>query len=128
MDVLLSIKPKYADLIIDGKKKFEFRKTRFNKDKIDNVLIYSTSPVKKIIGRVTIGNILEGHPKNIWKKCHKHSGLTKEEFFTYFADKEIAYALSIEDVEHFAKPIDPYIEFDGFVPPQSYCYWNKPLN
>ncbi len=128
MDVLLSIKPKFADKIIVGEKKFEFRKTRLSKDKVDDIYIYSSSPVKKIIGKVTISKILEGHPKKIWKICHKFAGLTEEEFFSYYDGKEIAYALAIENVEHFNEPIDPYIEFEGFVPPQSYCYWNKPLN
>ena len=128
MDVLLSIKPKYADKIIEGEKKFEFRKTRLCKERIDDIYIYSSSPVKKIIGKITINKILEGHPKKIWELCHKYSGLTEEEFFSYFAGKEIAFALVIEEVEQFNEPIDPYAKFDGFMPPQSYRYWNKILN
>lgn len=71
---------------------------------------------------------MEGHPKKIWELCHKYSGLTEEEFFSYFTGREIAFALVIEDVEHFSEPIDPYAKFSDFVPPQSYCYWHKPLN
>lgn len=128
MDVLLSIKPKYADKIISGEKKYEFRKTKLDKNKVNNIYIYSSSPVKKIIGKVTLSDILEGPPKIIWRKCRKYSGISEEEFFNYFAGKDLAFALAIEDVEHFIEPIDPYIEFDNFIPPQSYCYWNKTFN
>jgi predicted transcriptional regulator len=80
MDVLLSIKPKYTDKIIEGEKKFEFRKTRLSKEKVDDIYIYSSSPVRKIIGKVTISKILEDRPKKIWEMRHKYSGLTEKNF------------------------------------------------
>jgi type I restriction enzyme S subunit len=51
MKVLLSIKPQYVDEIVKGNKKYEFRKKIFKKkDEVQEIYIYSTSPVKKIIG------------------------------------------------------------------------------
>ena len=41
--MLLSIKPKYAQLIIDGSKQFEFR-TRRCRDDITKIIFYSTIP------------------------------------------------------------------------------------
>ncbi len=49
MDVLLSIKPKFAEAIIDGRKRYEFRKSKFAKKDINRVYIYSIYPVKKIV-------------------------------------------------------------------------------
>ena len=122
MDVLLSIKPKYANKIIQGEKKFEFRKTKLDKQKIGHIYIYSSSPVKKIIAKIAIEEIIEDSPDGLWKRCKKYSGITKEEFFDYYADKEIAFAISIKNVETLDEPIDPYIKFENFTPPQSYCY------
>jgi len=50
MNVLLSIKPKYASQIIEGNKRYEFRKSVFKNRDLDMVYIYSSSPVKR--GRV----------------------------------------------------------------------------
>ncbi len=125
MNILLSIKPKYADKIMKGEKKYEFRKSKFDVKKINEVYIYSSSPVKKIIGKMFIDDVIEGHPKEIWKKCYKYSGITKEEYFKYFDKKDKGFALSIADVEIFDEPFDPYIEYEKFTPPQSFYYIEK---
>lgn len=122
MDVLLSIKPKYVNKIIAGEKKYEFRKTKLDKHKIGHIYIYSTSPVKKIIAKIAIGDIIEASPETLWKKCKKYSGITEEEFFDYYAQKEVAFAITIKSVEPFVEPIDPYATIENFTPPQSYYY------
>ena len=122
MDVLLSIKPKYVNRIINGDKKFEFRKTKLDKKKIRHAYIYSTSPVKKISVKITIGDILEGSPEALWKKCKKHSGVTEQEFFSYYSEKQVAFAIVIKEVELLEEPIDPYEKIEKFTPPQSYYY------
>lgn len=121
MNVLLSVRPKYAAKIVKGEKKYEFRKRIFKKD-IEQIYIYSTSPVSKIIGIITIKGILEGSTEEIWEKCSLHSGMTEDEYFCYFEDKEKAFAIEIKDVKIFTEPVDPYTIFDRFIPPQSFCY------
>ena len=49
MKVLLSIKPEYAKVILQGKKQFEFRKTRC-KEGIDRIIFYASSPQKEVVG------------------------------------------------------------------------------
>ncbi|MDD8572078.1 ASCH domain-containing protein, partial [Escherichia coli] len=50
MKVLLSIKPEYAESILSGKKKYEFRKNIFRNKNVDTIVIYATMPVGKVIG------------------------------------------------------------------------------
>jgi len=50
MNILLSIKPKYAELIKSGMKRYEFRRKISKKAGRSKIFIYSTSPVKKITG------------------------------------------------------------------------------
>jgi predicted transcriptional regulator len=125
MSILLSIKPKYADKIVEGKKRYEFRKTKLDKTRVNYAYIYSTSPVKKIIGKIIIDDILEGNPKEIWDLCSKYSGISEDEYYKYFSDSKKAYALSIKHFEPLKKEIDPYIELDNFIPPQSFYYINE---
>ena len=51
MYVLMSIKPKYVEKILSGEKKYEYRKTLLKKD-VESILVYSTSPVKKVYGNI----------------------------------------------------------------------------
>lgn len=122
MDVLLSIKPKFAESIINGKKKYEFRKVTFSKNCVKNVYIYSTSPIKKIVGTFVINSIIEDNPIELWNQLKEDAGITEKEFFGYFKNKKIGFAFEITDVEKFENPMDPRIIFPDFVPPQSFCY------
>jgi predicted transcriptional regulator len=74
MNVLLSIKPKYVEEILNGNKKYEFRKSIFKcKEKLEMIYIYSSSPVKKVVGAFVIESIIEDHPKVLWEKFKQFS-------------------------------------------------------
>ncbi len=128
MNVLLSIKPKYAELIKSGLKKYEFRRKIFKKAGASKVFIYSTSPVKKITGVFDASVIHQDSPYKIWKMFGAYSGLSQEEFFRYFKDCGIAYAIEIRNLVTFDKPHDPSKYFLEFTPPQSYRYFNPHQN
>ena len=83
MNVLLSVKPKYAEKIVEGKKKYEFRRAIFKQQNIEKVYIYSSSPVSKIVGAFEIEKILKDSPEKIWTLCQKYAGISKKEFFDY---------------------------------------------
>jgi len=124
MDVILSIKPKYVRAIIEGEKRYEFRKAIFKNRTIDRVFIYSSAPVKRIVALFEIGTILEDHPAALWEMVRDSAGIDDAEFFSYFAGKSRGYAIGISNLQEFDEPIDPKVVIPGFVPPQSYCYLN----
>jgi type I restriction enzyme S subunit len=122
MDVLLSIKPRYVKSILEREKRYEFRKTIFKNREINRIFIYSSSPVKKIVGTFEIGGILEDHPVDLWDTVKEFAGIDNRDFFAYFAGRSRAFAIEIQNLQEFGDPIDPYETMPGFVPPQSYCY------
>lgn len=64
MNIILSIHPKWAKLIYEGKKTIEWRKTLPKKiKKGDKVFLYETSPVFKITGYVDF-NFADIYDKN----------------------------------------------------------------
>jgi predicted transcriptional regulator len=128
MNVLLSIKPKYAELIKSGLKKYEFRRKIFKKARGCKVFIYSTSPVKKITGVFDASVIHQDSPYRIWDMFGAYSGISEAEFFQYFRDCEIAYAIEIRNLVTFDRPHDPSKYFLEFTPPQSYRYFNPQQN
>jgi len=127
MDVLLSIKPKFAAAIMDGRKKYEFRKIIFSKENIYYVYIYSTAPIKKIIGVFKVNNIIKDRPSALWDQLRDDAGISEDEFFNYFKNKEMGFALEIKDVKRFEKPLNSKSLFPNFVPPQSFSYIRSPI-
>jgi predicted transcriptional regulator len=124
MNVLLSIKPKYANQIIKGNKRYEFRKSVFKNRDLEMVYIYSSSPVKRIVGEFSIKKIIENHPEQLWSECKDFSEVDADDFFDYFRGKEKGFAIEIGDVEVF-DPLNPKDHIPDFVPPHSFCYTDK---
>lgn len=123
MNALLSIKPKYVKKIIEGTKKYEFRKAIF-KNNVKKVWIYESAPTKKIIGEFYVGIILSDSPEGLWEKLQDESGISEEEFFCYFDGKGKGYALEIKKFKLYKKKINPQETIPDFHPPQSFCYMN----
>lgn len=124
MNVLLSVKPKYAKKILDMEKKYEFRRSIFKRNDIEKVYIYSSSPMSKIIASFEIEKILKDSPERIWELCYEFAGISEKDFFEYFKKSNMAFAIEIENIEVFKKPIDPFNEFNNFKPPQSFYYFD----
>ena len=126
MNALLSIKPTYVEAIVKGEKRYDFRKSIFGSKNIEKVYIYSTAPIKKVVGFFTIGEIIADHPERLWGQFKEYSGLSETEFFSYFRGNEKGFAIEIENVEVFITPIDPKELRPSFVPPQFFCYVDPP--
>ena len=123
MNVLISIKPKYIEKIKEGNKTFELRKKIFkNYDEVNTIYMYSTSPIKKIVGKFNIEKIIEDHPDRLWHNYKDQLGIEKKDYFNYFKGKEKGYAIKIQNLNFFRNPIDPKKIFSNFIPPQSYCF------
>jgi predicted transcriptional regulator len=92
--VILSLKPKYAKMILKGKKFFELRR-RVPKQPFKHILIYATKPVGMMIGEVAVKEIFKLPLDELWKKTKSSNGLTKQEFFKYFDGMEDGYAIEL---------------------------------
>jgi predicted transcriptional regulator len=122
MKVILSIKPEYASKILDGSKRFEFRKVSFTAVGVTSVIIYATKPVGKVVGEFDIGDIHIGEPRQIWTKTRKHAGITKRFFDQYFLDREYAVAIGVENVRRYEIPLDLTHFGEDVTAPQSFRY------
>lgn len=118
---LLPIKPKFANAIIDGHKTIEFRKMKFKED-VSHVVIYASSPVKKVIGYFEIDTIDEGTPKALWKKYHTTGGIEYEDFMEYYSDKKMAFGIKVKNVKTLKRPIGLDKLKRGLKAPQNFLY------
>jgi predicted transcriptional regulator len=120
--VLLSIKPKYADLILSGTKRVELRRSWPSND-IGVMVLYSSAPVQRLVGAAYVETVNEENPEGLWALSQSHGGgVTHEELFEYFAGKRTAYGIMIKSAEAAERQIDPKEVFTDFVPPQSFLY------
>lgn len=118
--MLLSIKPEYAQLIFEGKKQYEFRKTKPQKG-VDHIIFYATFPQKQVVGEATIDKILEGSPKEIWEIAKTAAGITKDFYFSYYAEKSKAIAYRLKNVVKYDEPLT-LKDLGVLSAPQSYQY------
>lgn len=130
MNVLLSIKPEFAEKILEGAKSYEFRKRVFSDaTKVDNIFMYASTPTREIVGGFTIEDIIEDHPTMLWERFGDESGIKKRSrFLEYFAENEIGYAMGIDRVFEFNESVDPNQEMGEFSPPVSFCYLDGELD
>ncbi len=123
MKILLSIKPEFAERILDGEKKFEFRKNIFRNKDVDTVVIYATMPVGKVIGEFKIGEIISLKPRDLWKSTRKYAGISRDFFDEYFAERDIGFAIGVENPKRYENPISLNDLLPGAIPPQSFRYF-----
>lgn len=122
MKVILSIKPEYANKILDGTKRFEFRKTSFSVNQVKIVLIYATKPVGKVIGEFTVECIHIDKPSKIWQKTRTQAGINKSFFDKYYRDCDIAVAIEVNKVQRYETPMELDDFGPGITAPQSFRY------
>lgn len=124
-DVVLSIKPEYTKKILKGEKTVELRR-RFPVFASSGSMayIYSTSPVKAMVGTAAIRNVLKLPVAKIWKDYKTNASIGRENFDKYFEGVDHGFALIFDDVRAFPRPL-PLSELRerfGFEPPQSFLY------
>ncbi len=122
MRILLSIKPEYAEKILDGKKLFEFRKRLPKNKAVKTVVIYATKPVGKILGEFTIEEIISDSPDQLWTITSTFSGISKITFDEYFKDTKKALAIKISFPKRYSNPLDISTVLNQKKPPQSFYY------
>ena len=123
--LILSLKPRYADLIFRGVKKAELRRRALACMEGRDVFVYATSPVMELRGGFRVGEVWTGTPQDIWEKVSRWAGVNRDDFDNYYAGQSIAYALEITNVWEYANPPGLgtlRIRFDNFVVPQSWRY------
>ena len=139
MNIILSIHPKWAKLIYEGKKTVEWRKIvpscllpiHLSQEKL-TVYLYETTPVKKVTGYFICNGVarvdfseppFEGAEIcDEAKKIIKEGCVPLEDLKKYKGEKSVLYGMKVFYPHKFTfKPID-IKQFNIKRPPQSWCY------
>jgi predicted transcriptional regulator len=117
----MSIHPRYADAILAGTKRVEFRKRRLASD-VSTVVIYATQPVGRIVGTFEVLGYDVAPPAELWKRHRSHAGISASGYDEYYAQTPAAVAILIGLVQQLPMP-RPLADLQGVSrPPQSFSY------
>lgn len=123
--LFISIKPEYANKIINKQKTIELRKNRPNVQSGDYVLIYATVPIKAVIGFGKIKNIIDTSPEIMWNENAGKLGINKEAYDKYYTHSNRAIGIEISSICKFKFGFllsDIKEMYPKFSPPQTYRY------
>ncbi|MEA4848036.1 MAG: hypothetical protein VB106_12465 [Clostridiaceae bacterium] len=118
--MLLSINPEHVENILNGNKKYEFRKVRCRAD-VDKMIIYSTAPVMAVVGEAEIINIIEDEPEKVWALTADYSGINKDSFNEYYRERDKAVAYKLGEIKKYIEPLK-LSDFGISYAPQSFVY------
>ena len=124
MTIILSIKPQFTNLILDGRKTIEMR-TKIGKKFIKGakIIIYSSSPVKAIVAIAKIKEIEHLHKRQVDQKHLKKVCISQDFFDQYMKTRSECYLIELIDIKKIIKPISLVeLKKNNFTAPQSFCY------
>lgn len=121
--LLISVKPHYAEAILEGSKTVELRRTRPTLPRGALVLLYSSTPTRAVVGWAKLTRVRAGTPAEIWRAVGDSAAVDAATFDAYFEGAEAAYALELNTVVEAARPVPlNVIRSIGVQPPQSWRY------
>ncbi|WP_421773815.1 ASCH domain-containing protein [Gracilimonas sp.] len=126
--LFISIKPEFTDKIFKGSKSIELRKSTPSIKENTILVIYSTVPVKAVIGISRVKNIIKMPPKLLWEEYSDRLGIDERRFFEYYENSEFAVGLELANTFKLPNkiPLNLIREFyPSFHPPQTFKYLSK---
>ena len=113
-DLVLSIRPNFAEEIIKGRKMVEIRRRFSSKWKGATALIYASSPSRCFVGEALIGEVITTSPDRVWSNWKDELGCTFDEFASYCKDASEVSAIIFKEVKPFKDPI-PQIQMEQLI-------------
>ena len=103
--ILMSIKPKFAELVLKGQKTVEFRRRFSRRHAGSLVLFYVSSPVCAFQFTARISGVERSSAEDLWKRHHGEGGIDQATFDAYFEGSQSANAIQLSDIRPLRKPV-----------------------
>ena len=128
--LLLSIRPEYAQKIINGTKTVELRRVRTRLKAGDLVLLYISSPEKALVGSFEVEQVIEfeNSPKALkefWNEVKNKAGIEQHKFYRYYQGASVGVGIYIKKLEIFPRRLELERlrkQLPSLKPPQNYRY------
>jgi predicted transcriptional regulator len=124
--VVMSVYPRFAEAIMDGRKTVEFRK-RALADDVTVVWVYATAPIQRIIGYFEVDTMLTAEPADLWREFAEVGCIDRRDFDRYYAGSTTGAGITIRKAVRLDVPALIADLLPSGVPPQSYAYVGPPI-
>ncbi len=124
-DVLIAIQPRWADEILSGNKKWEYRRTTIHADVGSRMILYASGNVHAIVGEAIIEKVLNEPVDLLIKHTVKEVPETEADLKASFSGHEIGHAIKVKDPFRYKMPFTLTMirqQIPRFNPPQSFYY------
>ena len=75
----------------------------------------------KVAAMVEVLGVLKDSPKKLWEKTSAHAGISLPKFMDYYANRLVAYAYQLDELQKFETP-KTLAEYGITTAPQSFVY------
>ncbi|QCC84674.1 ASCH domain-containing protein [Desulfovibrio desulfuricans] len=126
--ILISIRQKYVESIINGKKRAEIR--RMFPDGVSRVYVYVPTPKRHVIGFFEVKEVHRLPVAQLWKQVGRISALSQDYFFAYLSGKEVGTSIYFDEftvLPHSTPLAELRQRFPKFHPPQSFMYVSEDM-
>lgn len=125
--LFVSLRPRFAELLFEGLKTVELRRTQPAVSPGALVLLYASSPLRALVGTGVVVDVSVASSPDIWSRLGSLTGLSRDEYDRYFQGTDTAVAIALRDVRRLERPV-PLPELregrSWFHPPQSFRYFD----
>jgi predicted transcriptional regulator len=123
--LLISLRPRFAELLLQGTKTVELRRVQPAVSRGTLVLLYASSPTRALVGTGVVADVQAADHEDIWRRHGMQTGISRDEYDEYFAGAAAAVAITLHDVQRLSNPLPLSQLRKGrgwFRPPQSFRY------
>lgn len=119
--IVMSVHPRYAEAIMDGRKRVEFRK-RPLADDVSVVWVYATVPVQRVVGYFEVDATVIARPRDLWRRFKNVGCIGRADFDRYYLGTVLGAGIQVKVATRLASPLPLSVLLPSGVPPQSFAY------
>ena len=126
--LFFSIRPQYANAILNGDKTVELRRVKPAISQGADVLIYASSPEMMLVGGATVDELIVATPEELWHQVGLRTAVSYTTLQSYFEGAKIACGIVLNEIWSLRDPLslsELRQRLPGFHPPQSYRFFEK---
>lgn len=122
--VLLSVRPRFAEGLLSGRKTAEVRKRFPELPAGTRLYLYSSTPTRAVIGTVTVVSVLTTSPTRAWDLHRDKIDITRSFYRSYLTGQSTATIITVDQPEIWPEAVGlaSLRAILSIEPPQSYRY------
>ena len=102
---VLSVRPRFAEAIVDGRKTIELRRQRPNVQPGTLGFVYSSSPMQAVVGSFRVDRVFSGTPDELWLVAQRAAYISRQDFDSYFAGVDFGHGIEVSCGRRLPRPI-----------------------